>query len=222
MISFQNVCKYYANHCALSDITLDIATGEMLFITGHSGAGKTTLLKLIMKIEQCSQGQLFVDDQNCARITKKRIPHLRQKIGMVFQNPRLLNNRNIFDNVALPLVIQGYSRSEIKKRVRAALDKVGLNNKETLPPKALSFGEQQRVGIARAVVNTPKILLADEPTGNLDPLLSSEILALFSAFNAVGTTVVIATHDLALIASLSYRIITLKQGKLIQPFQQKQ
>ncbi len=215
MISFQEVSKYYPNRCALSNITLDIPTGEMLFITGHSGAGKTTLLKLIMLIEQCSQGQIFLDGQNLLRVKKRHIPLLRQDIGMVFQNPRLIESRSIFDNVALPLMIKGLQPREIKKRVRAALDKVGLLKQELLYPRALSLGEQQRVGIARAVVHKPKILLADEPTGNLDPILSEDILNLFSAFNAVGTTVVIATHDLTLIARLPYRIITLKKGELL-------
>jgi len=221
MISFHEVSKYYTKQCALSDISLSIRTGEMVFLTGHSGAGKTTLLKLIMLIEKCNHGQIFIDGKNTRGLSKKHVPLLRQSIGMVFQNPRLLKNRNIFDNVALPLVITGHHRHDIKKRVRAALDKVGLSNKEANHPMELSYGEQQRVGIARAVVNKPKILLADEPTGNLDPSISQDIMTLFSAFNAVGTTVMVASHDLALIASLNYRIITLKQGKLLQSLEQQ-
>ena len=216
MISFHEVSKYYTKHCALNDISLSIRDGEMVFLTGHSGAGKTTLLKLIMQIEKCDNGQIYIDGKNTRNFTKKQVPKLRQKMGMVFQNPRLLTNRTVFDNVALPLVITGHQRHDINKRVRAALDKVGLSKKEAHRPIELSYGEQQRVGIARAVVNKPKILLADEPTGNLDPQISHDIMTLFSAFNAVGTTVMIASHDLALIARLRHRIITLKEGSLMQ------
>lgn len=215
MISFHEVCKNYAQQCALDDVSFIIGNGEMVFLTGHSGAGKTTLLKLIMLIEKSDQGQIYIDGKNTRTLTKKQIPLLRQSIGMVFQNPRLLMGRTVFDNIALPLVITGHSRDDIAKRVRAALDKVGLSGKEKKFPVELSYGEQQRVGIARAVVNKPKILLADEPTGNLDPTISKDIMDLFSAFNAVGTTVMIASHDLALIAGFNYRIVTLEHGKLI-------
>lgn len=194
---------------------MHIGQGEMVFLTGHSGAGKTTLLKLIMRIESVNGGQIFVDNRNLQRLTEKQIALHRRNIGMIFQNPHLLPNQTIFQNIALPLIISGYRHQEIKRRVRAALDKVGLLNKENALPLELSIGEQQRTGIARAIVNKPPILLADEPTGNLDPDLSMEIMHLFAAFNRVGVTVLIATHDLALIAPLNYRVITLKSGRLI-------
>ena len=222
MIKLNGVSQYYNNHCALNNVDLHINDGEMTFLTGHSGAGKSTLLKLILAITQPSQGQVWVDGKNLNRLPEKHIPQHRQQIGTVFQNPRLLLNRNIYDNVALPLVIAGYTQSEIKRRVRAALDKVGLQNKERRQPMELSYGEQQRVGIARAVVTKPKILLADEPTGNLDPNLSADIINLFAAFNAVGATVIVATHDLALIARLNFRIITLQQGRIIRGTAQKE
>jgi cell division transport system ATP-binding protein len=215
MIRFDNVSKHYANHQALQSVSFELDSGEMAFLTGHSGAGKSTLLKLIMMIERPSQGHIFVGQHNLTRLAEKHIPQHRRKIGMVFQNPRLLQQRNIFDNIALPLVIAGYHYDDIKKRVRAALDKVGLIRKEALLPVELSYGEQQRVGIARAVVNKPEILLADEPTGNLDPDLSQEIMQLFAAFNAVGVTVLIATHDIDMINKLNQRRITLSCGQLI-------
>lgn len=215
MIHFINVSKNYSNHQALSNISFHLEKSEMAFLTGHSGAGKSTLLKLILLIERVTQGQIFVDGRNLHRIHKRQIPFLRRSIGMIFQNPFLLPQRNVFENMALPLTIAGYRHQEIKKRVRAALDKVGLLNKEKLLPSALSAGEQQRISIARAIVNRPTLVLADEPTGNLDPELSMEIIRLFEAFNAIGVTVLIATHDLSLIAPLNHRIITLKEGLLI-------
>ncbi len=216
MIRFANVSKNYPNgHQALSDVSFSLDRGEMVFLTGHSGAGKTTLLKLIMMIEPLTQGQIFINNRNLTRLSTRHIPYLRRHVGMIFQNPQLLHHRSIFDNVAIPLVITGYHQKEIKRRVRAALDKVGLLKKERLFPASLSSGEQQRVGIARAIVNKPMIVLADEPTGNLDPELSFEIMRLFEAFNNVGVTVVVATHDLSLIAPLNHRIMTLKAGQLV-------
>ncbi|WP_423064252.1 cell division ATP-binding protein FtsE [Candidiatus Paracoxiella cheracis] len=216
MIRFANVSKNYPNgHQALSDVSFSLDRGEMVFLTGHSGAGKTTLLKLIMMIEPLTQGQIFINNRNLTRLSTRHIPYLRRHVGMIFQNPQLLHHRSIFDNVAIPLVITGYHQKEIKRRVRAALDKVGLLKKERLFPASLSSGAQQRVGIARAIVNKPMIVLADEPTGNLDPELSFEIMRLFEAFNNVGVTVVVATHDLSLIAPLNHRIMTLKAGQLV-------
>lgn len=215
MIRFANVSKNYPNaHQALSNISFSLARGEMAFLTGHSGAGKTTLLKLMMIIEPLTGGQIFINNRNLSRLAARHIPFLRRHIGMIFQNPQLLYHRSVFDNVAIPLFISGYHQKEINRRVRAALDKVGLLKKERLFPTSLSSGEQQRVGIARAIVNKPMIVLADEPTGNLDPKLSFEIMRLFEAFNNVGVTVLVATHDLSLIAPLNHRIITLKKGRL--------
>ncbi len=215
MIRFVNVIKEYGNDRALNQINLELKRGDMAFLTGHSGAGKTTLLKLISKIETPTRGQLFVDEFAIHDLKRRHIPRLRKDLGIIFQDPQLLPERNVFENVALPLVISGMRHPEIRRRVRAALDKVGLLEKEKRLPSGLSAGEKQRVGIARAVVNKPNVLLADEPTGNLDPNLSIEIMKLFEAFNAVGTTVLIATHDLPLIARLNHRIITLKHGQLV-------
>ena len=216
MIRFDRVTKSYPNgHDALSDVSFAIGAGEMVFLTGHSGAGKSTLLKLLTLIERPSQGQVYISDLCVNKLRASFKPRLRQRIGMIFQNPKLLENYSVFDNVALPLVIAGYRHTEIKRRVRAALDKVGLLRKESLFPANLSGGEQQRVGIARAIVYKPKILLADEPTGNLDPRLSAEIMYLFEAFNQVGVTVLVASHDLALIDSLQHRILTLHQGRMV-------
>lgn len=215
MIRFDHVSKRYPSGFeALSDVSVHIAPGEMAFLTGHSGAGKSTLLKLIALLERSSRGQLLVDGQNLSKVTRRRIPFLRRKVGIIFQDHRLLFDRTVFDNVALPLVIAGHRHQEIGRRVRAALDKVGLLGKEKLLPVTLSGGEQQRVGIARAVVNKPPLLLADEPTGNLDPELSREIMGLFEQFNAVGVTVLIASHDLELIRRMPHRILVLKQGRL--------
>ncbi len=215
MIQFDDVSKRYPNgHEAISHVSFGMAAGEMCFLTGHSGAGKSTLLRLIALIERSSKGQVVVGGQNLARLRRRRIPYYRRGIGIIFQNHRLLFDRTVFDNVALPLVIAGHRHQEIGRRVRAALDKVGLLDKERLYPITLSGGEQQRVGIARAVVNKPPLLLADEPTGNLDPDLSREIMDLFSRFNQVGVTVLVASHDLDLIKRLEYRILTLKDGSL--------
>ncbi len=215
MIQFDDVSKRYPNgHEAISRVSFRLGVGEMCFLTGHSGAGKSTMLRLIALIERSSRGQIIVDGQNLGRLRKHRIPYYRRRVGMIFQNHRLLFDRTVFDNVALPLVIAGHRHHEIGRRVRAALDKVGLLDKERLYPITLSGGEQQRVGIARAVVNKPRLLLADEPTGNLDPELSREIMELFSTFNQVGVTVLIASHDLGLISRMDYRILTLRDGRL--------
>ena len=218
MIRFDNVSKRYPGGFeALTNISLELEDGAMAFLTGHSGAGKSTLLKLVAMIERATRGQVFVDDQNVSRISRRRIPFLRRRIGFIFQNHHLLFDRTVFDNVALPLIIAGYRHQEVGRRARAALDKVGLLSKERLYPITLSGGEQQRVGIARAVVNKPLLLLADEPTGNLDPELSREIMDLFALFNQVGVTVLIASHDIALIEQLTYPVITLNHGRLTSP-----
>jgi len=215
MIRFDNVSKRYpGGHEALSNISFHLHPGAMAFLTGHSGAGKSTLLKLIALIERATRGQIYVDGQNISRISKRRIPFHRRKIGFIFQDHHLLFDRTVFDNVALPLIISGYRHQEVGRRVRAALDKVGLLNKEKLYPITLSGGEQQRVGIARAVVNKPLLLLADEPTGNLDPGLSREIMDLFALFNQVGVSVLIASHDIALIEQLDYPVMALDHGRM--------
>ena len=217
MIEFHRVSlRYPTGFTALQDINLRIAQGELAFLTGHSGAGKSSLLKLIALMERASAGRIQVHGRALEELTRKHIPALRREMGLIFQDFRLLNDRTVFDNVALPLVISGhYDDVEIARRVRAALDKVGLLGKEHCYPVALSGGEQQRVGIARAVVNRPKVLLADEPTGNLDPVLSQEIMALFDQFSRVGVTVVIASHDLDLIERMGHRTLTLREGRLV-------
>jgi len=216
VIRFDSVNKRYANGKeALSKVSFHLAPGEMTFLTGHSGAGKSTLLKLLMMIERPSSGDVIVDGENLNHLRTRDIPWLRRKIGMVHQSHHLLFDRSVYDNVALPLIIAGYKPTDIGKRVRAALDKVGLLDKEKLNPITLSGGEQQRVGIARAVVNKPPLLLADEPTGNLDPELSAEIMDLFREFASVGVSVIVATHDLSLIARYHHRLLTLRDGQLI-------
>ena len=216
MIRFVNASKRYSSGFdALQNVNFHMEPGEMAFLTGHSGAGKSSLLKLIALLERSSRGQVIVNNQNLTKVSRRRIPYFRRNIGIIFQDHQLLFDRTVFDNVALPLIIAGYSRHDIAKRVRAALDKVGLLTKEKKYPITLSGGEQQRVGIARAVVNKPPLILADEPTGNLDPELSAEIMGLFQDFSDVGVTVLVATHDIALISELPYRTLVLKEGKLI-------
>ncbi|GHB73785.1 cell division ATP-binding protein FtsE [Psychrosphaera saromensis] len=217
MIKFEQVSKTYpGGFRALERVSFHLEKGEMAFLTGHSGAGKSTLLKLISMIERPSIGNVFINGKNLNQISAKQVPFARRDIGMIFQSHRLLQEHSVFDNVALPLVIEGtYTQGEITKRVHAALDKVGLLSKVRLLPKYLSGGEQQRVGIARAVVNKPPLLLADEPTGNLDPELSKEIINVFQQFNDVGVSVLIATHDLGLIARMKNRSLTLKDGRMI-------
>lgn len=216
IISFNQVSKRYTNgHEALGGISFDINPAEMVFLTGHSGAGKSTLMKLIMLIERPSGGQVLIGGRNLDRLRNREIPYHRRQVGVVFQNHHLLFDRTVFDNVALPLQIAGVSPRDIGRRVRASLDMVGLLNYEKHNPITLSGGEQQRVGIARAVVNKPPILLADEPTGNLDPGLSAEIMRLFQQFNDVGVTILIASHDIDLVERLQKRVLTLDSGHLI-------
>jgi cell division transport system ATP-binding protein len=215
MIRFDNLSKRYTGGFeALRNVSFEMDSGEMAFLTGHSGAGKSTLLKLLMLIERPTAGNLLINGKNLNRLAKSRIPYYRRQLGVVFQNHQLLFDRSVFENVALPLQVSGYTPGEIGRRVRAALDGVGLLDREKQNPIELSGGEQQRVGIARAVVHKPKILLADEPTGNLDPQLSAEIMALFKRFQDVGVTVLIATHDIDLINKMNLRIMRLNQGEL--------
>ncbi len=217
MISFERVSKRYGGvFDALRDVSFTVDTDEMVFLTGHSGAGKSTLLRLIMLMERPSRGDVRVGNKSLNKLSSGQIPMHRRDIGVVFQNHQLLFDRTVYENVALPLIISGYTQRDMGRRVRAALDKVGLLDKENALPITLSGGEQQRVGIARAVVNRPRILLADEPTGNLDPTLSAEIMQLFAEFNQVGVTVMIASHDLSLISRLPYRILTLRKGRLVR------
>lgn len=216
MIRLERVTKLYGGgREALRDVSLEIRAGELIFLTGHSGAGKSTILKLLALVERPTRGQLLVDERNIGRLPPREIPAYRRQIGMVFQDHKLLEDRSTFDNVALPLIIAGLPRREIEKRVRAALDQVGLLDKEKHAPRTLSAGEQQRVGIARAVVARPRLLIADEPTGNLDGELSLEIMQLFRRFNDVGVTMLIATHDLGLAARIGGRRIRLHQGQVV-------
>lgn len=217
MIRLENVTKRYpGGQEALAGLDLSVDKGEMVFVTGHSGAGKSTLLRLIALIERPTGGQVFVDNQNTSRVKRRKIPAYRRQIGMVFQDHKLLYDRPVFDNVALPLIIAGVSRRDAGRRVRAALDQVSLLHKEKKSPETLSAGEQQRVGIARAIVTRPKLLIADEPTGNLDPDLSLEVMRIFRRFNEVGVTLLIASHDISLIDRLGCRRIALEEGRLHQ------
>ena len=216
MILFEDVNKVYpGSFSALHQVDFHLKQGEMAFLTGHSGSGKSTLLKLISLMERPTTGRIVLNGNDISHIKGNNIPYLRRHIGMIFQDHRLLMNRTVLDNVGLPLLIEGYSRYEIKRRGLAALEKVGLSGKEESFPINLSGGEQQRVGIARAIINQPPLLLADEPTGNLDPKLSLEILSLFESLNKYGMSVLIATHDLGLIAKMRYRTLTLKNGEMI-------
>ena len=217
MINFSEVNKRYTGgNEALSGISFEVQRGEMVFLTGPSGAGKSTLLKLVALMERPSRGQIVVNGQSLAGIRRRQLPYYRRQIGMVFQDHRLLNDRTVFDNVALPLVIAGADTQEIAKRVRASLDLVGLLHKEKALPITLSTGEQQRVGIARAVVYRPPILIADEPTGNLDHELSLEVMQLFRRFNQVGTTLLIASHDRGLVDEFAPRVLHLKAGQMAE------
>jgi cell division transport system ATP-binding protein len=216
MLRFEHVCKRYPDAGeALTDLSFHLVRGEMAFLTGRSGAGKSTLLKLVAMMEQASRGNVILDGQNITRISERKVPYLRRNLGLIFQDYKLLNDRTVFDNVALPLIVSGVSHQEISRRVRAALDKVSLLGKERKYPLALSGGEQQRVGIARAIVNKPKLILADEPTGNLDPDLSAEVMHMFEQFVQVGVTVLIATHDIELVERLEHRVLTLDKGHLV-------
>lgn len=216
MLKFDRVCKRYpGTGDVLSNVSFHLKEGEMVFLTGHSGAGKSTILKLIAMMELCNRGHILLAGQNLSQVHEKKIPFIRRKLGLIFQDNKLLPDRTIFDNIALPLIISGYRYREIAKRVRATLDKVGLLGKAKRYPLTLSLGEQQRVGIARAVINKPKLILADEPTGNLDPELSTEIMRLFEQFQQVGVSVLIASHDINLLSQMGHRVLTLEQGQLI-------
>ncbi len=218
MIQIENVTKRFpGGHDALRGLSLVVDKGEMVFVTGHSGAGKSTLLRLIALIDRPTNGQVIVDGQNTQRVRRRKIPAYRRQIGMVFQDHKLLYDRPVFDNVALPLIIAGMGFRDAGRRVRPALEQVGLLHKEKQNPETLSAGEQQRVGIARAIVSRPKLLIADEPTGNLDPDLSLEVMRIFRRFNEVGVTLLIASHDIALIDRLGCRRIELDHGRLAVP-----
>ncbi|MFK8029772.1 MAG: cell division ATP-binding protein FtsE [Gammaproteobacteria bacterium] len=222
MIRFENVTKRYpGGQEALSGVSFSLEAGEMAFLTGHSGAGKSTLLKLIALIERPTRGQVFINGRNTANTSRWKIPVFRRQIGVVFQDHKLLQDRSVFANVALPLVVAGVAKNQVEKRVRAALDQVSLLHKEHALPETLSTGEQQRVGIARAVVRKPALLIADEPTGNLDPALSMEIMSIFQRFSDVGVTVLVASHDHHLIDAFNPRLITLDKGQLVEPGRDK-
>ncbi|MDA3932724.1 MAG: cell division ATP-binding protein FtsE [Gammaproteobacteria bacterium] len=215
-IVFRQVCKRFPGGIrALDDITFSIESGEMVFLTGHSGAGKSSLLKLMSMQQRVTRGQLRVAGRDLTRLPVRQIPGYRRTLGLVFQDHQLLMNKSVFDNVALPLVIAGLGYRDIGKRVRAALESVGLGERGKSLPGMMSAGQQQRVGIARAIVNKPDILLADEPTGNLDPQLSQDIMSLFRSFNERGMTVIIASHDLYLVRKLAQRVLVLQDGQLI-------
>ncbi|PIV14832.1 MAG: cell division ATP-binding protein FtsE [Gallionellales bacterium CG03_land_8_20_14_0_80_55_15] len=218
MISFQQVCKRYpGGYEALKSISFNLEKGEMAFLTGHSGAGKSTLLKLIAAIERPTSGIVLVNNQNVGVLKSAAIPYLRRHLGIIFQDHKLLFDRTVFDNVLLPLQICGFDSRESGKRVRAALDKVGLLKQEKINPIALSGGEQQRLCIARAIVNRPSILLADEPTGNLDAEYAQEIMKIFDSFHQVGVTLLISTHDTSVLHDPKIRVIALKHGEIQPP-----
>ena len=216
MIRLDRVSKRYPNgNQALSELSLELPRGSMAFLTGHSGAGKSTLLRLLMMLERPTRGQVLVNGQDLAQLPDRMAPAVRQGIGMIFQDHKLLTDKTVFDNVALPLMIAGLRYPDIKKKVRAALKKVGLAEREKAWPLALSGGEQQRVGVARAIVGMPPLLLADEPTGNLDPELSWELFGLFYELNQRGVTVLIASHDLELVRRTGLRVLVLSGGQLV-------
>jgi len=216
MIRFEDVSKRYARSGdALAGVSFALDQGEMAFLTGHSGAGKSTLLRLIGLVERPSRGRVEVAGRDLGQLRRRQIPLHRRQVGMIFQDFKLLQDRTVFDNVALPLIVAGVPVGEIGKRSRAALDKVGLLRKERVRPQELSAGEQQRVGIARAIVTRPPVVVADEPTGNLDPELSWEIMDLFGQLNRVGVTLLIATHDVDLVRRMHYRTLTLRHGHLV-------
>jgi cell division transport system ATP-binding protein len=215
-VEFHQVTRRFENgQEGLKELTLSFEPGSMTFLTGHSGAGKSTFLKLLLCLDRPTRGRILVNGVNVAQISPRRLAAYRQHLGVVFQDHHLLAQRTVYDNVALPLRVAGFRERDVARRVRAALSRVGLLAKETLMPRLLSTGEQQRVGIARAVVTRPKILLADEPTGNLDPELSRDIMNLFRQFHQIGTTVVVASHDRDLIESMGMRIIELSQGSMV-------
>ena len=201
---------------ALKDVSLVFPEGNMTFLTGHSGAGKSTFLRLLLRAESPTRGEVLVNDVNVVKLPSRKISAYRQNLGAVFQDHHLLTERSVYENVALPLKVAGMRERDIGRRVRAALSRVGLLEKERFGTRALSSGEQQRIGIARAIVNRPKVLLADEPTGNLDPGLSRDIMTLFEQFNQIGTTVIVASHDTELIGVMGFRIIELARGRVVR------
>ncbi len=216
VLRFDNVSKQYpGGHAALSEVSFAVGAGEMLFVTGHSGAGKSTMLKLIQLAERPSRGAVLFGERNLAKVRGSSIAHHRRNVGVVYQNHQLLMDRSVAENVGLPLVLRGMKRGEIGKRVRSILDKLGLGARERALPSQLSAGEQQRVGIARAVVAEPALLIADEPTGNLDPTLSAEIMELFASLPERGTSVLIASHDLGLVKRMKKRVLVLDHGQLV-------
>lgn len=216
MIIFNNVSKTYPSGFeALKQVSFTLKAGEMAFLTGHSGAGKSTLLKLLLLTERASTGSVEVNKQDYRTLKGRALAHARRHIGMVHQDHNLLNDRSVYDNVALPLIINGLDARDIPRRVHAALDMVGLAHRSSASPVTLSGGEQQRVGIARAVVGKPALLLADEPTGNLDPELAASVMNIFEELSSVGVSILIATHDLPLIARYRHRLLTLRDGRLV-------
>ena len=216
MIRFDRVSKRYpGGRAALRELNFEIARGEMVFLTGHSGAGKSTLLRLLLMLERASRGQVLLDGRNLSQTPDRLAPAVRRGVGMIFQDHKLLADKTVFDNVALPLMIAGERYADIRKRVRGALKMVGLADRERAWPLALSGGEQQRVGVARAVVAMPPVLLADEPTGNLDPELSLELFGLFRTLNQRGVTVLVASHDLDLVRRMRRRVLVLSEGRLV-------
>lgn len=215
VLRFDNVSKQYAGgHEALVDVSFQVEEGEMLFVTGHSGAGKSTLLKLIHLSERPSRGAVLFGERNLLKVRGRRVPLHRREVGVVYQDHRLLMDRGIAENVALPLILRGTRRAEIGKRVRSVLERMGLGHREKALPSQLSAGEQQRVGIARAMVAEPRLLVADEPTGNLDPTLAAEIMQLFAELPARGTSVLVVSHDLALLKQMRKRVLILDHGRL--------
>ena len=216
VLRFDNVSKQYGGgQQALREVSFEVGSGEMLFITGHSGAGKTTLMKLVHLAERPTRGAVLFGEKNLMRVRGRRIAMHRREVGVVFQDHRLLTDRSVFDNIALPLILRGLRRGEIGKRVRSVLERLGLADREAALPGQLSAGEQQRVGIARAVVAEPRLLVADEPTGNLDPTLSGEIMALFASLPELGTSVLVASHDLGLVKRMRKRVLVLDHGRLV-------
>ncbi len=216
LLRFDNVSKRYAGgRDALAEVSFAVEPGEMLFITGHSGAGKSTLLKLIQLAERPSRGAVLFDDKNLLKVRGRKVALHRREVGVVYQNHQLLADHSVYENVALPLVLRGMRRVEIGKRVRSMLERLGLGGRDQALPGQLSAGEQQRVGIARALVGEPRLLVADEPTGNLDPTLSSEIMALFAELPARGTSVLVASHDLGLVKRMKKRVLVLDHGQLV-------
>ena len=216
ILRFDNVSKRYAGgQAALSEVSFGVEPGEMIFVTGHSGAGKSTLLKLIQLAERPSRGAVLFDDRNLLKVRGRKIALHRREVGVVYQNHQLLTDRSVYENVALPLILRGMRRGEIGKRVRVMVERMGLGGREKALPTQLSAGEQQRVGIARALVGEPRLLVADEPTGNLDPTLSAEIMELFASLPERGTSVLVASHDLGLVKRMRKRVLVLDHGKLV-------